>query len=183
MKACLVLLIAFACCTACSKSTRNAPPKNLQELRRSQPRAIWHDVTYVMTDSAKLKSRLTAPYVVERLEGPSSEVVRYFDRGFKLQFYRTDGALESTITANKGEFYETSGRAVARGNVVLVSAKNEQLKTEELTWLQATDKIRTDKNVTITTADEILYGEGMEANSNFSEYTIFKLKGTVRLKD
>jgi LPS export ABC transporter protein LptC len=173
-----IMVLAASCGTP-----REGPPKNLQALRQSQPRAVWHNVTYVMTDSARLKSKLTAPYVVERLEGPGAEAVRHFERGFKLEFYATSGVLESTITADDGEYYEKSGRAVARGNVVLVSAQNEQLKTEELTWLQATDKISTDKNVTITTADEILYGEGMEAASNFSTYEIRKLRGTVRLKD
>lgn len=161
------------------------PPENLEDLREGIPVAEWQDVTYTYTDSARLKARLTAPYIVERTnpESTTGENVQYLERGFFLTFFDATEAVQSTVTANTGEFYQQSGRAIARGNVVVTSAKNETLQTEELTWLRAEDKIRTDKPVTITTATEVLYGVGLESNTAFTEYTIFKLRGTVQLKD
>jgi len=42
-------------------------------------------------------------------------------------------------------------------------------------------KIYTDKFVRITTATEILTGEGMEANQDFSSWVILKPRGTIAL--
>lgn len=161
------------------------PPQNFEALREGIPNAEWFDITYTYTDSARLKARLLAPYVVERtkwrdkIELP----IQYFEKGFDLVFFDALGDTQSVVTANSGEFNRIDGEAVARGNVVVTSVKKEMLQTEELYWYQKEDKIRTDKPVTITTATEVLYGVGLESNTSFTEYTIFQLKGTVQLKD
>ena len=62
-----------------------------------------------------------------------------------------------------------------------VSKKNETLNAEELIWDEKNGKIYSDKFVKITTADEIIYGEGFEANEDFTNYKIKNIKGTINI--
>ena len=71
----------------------------------------------------------------------------------------------------------------AKRNVVVVNEKGEKLNTEHLIWEEEGDRITSDAFVKITTADEILMGEGLESNQSFTKYRIKKIKGTIRLKD
>jgi lipopolysaccharide assembly outer membrane protein LptD (OstA) len=50
-------------------------------------------------------------------------------------------------------------------------------------WNQAEKKIYATGFVRITTPDEIIYGNGLEAKEDFSEYTIKKVTGTVKIKN
>ena len=69
---------------------------------------------------------------------------------------------------------------IVRENVCVVNKKGEQLNTEELVWNQKLDKFYTDKKVKITTApNQVMYGEGLEANADFSWYKINNLKGNI----
>jgi len=52
-----------------------------------------------------------------------------------------------------------------------------------LIWLQDSSKIYTDEFVKITTADEIIMGEGMEANQDFTKWKIHKIKGIINIKE
>jgi hypothetical protein len=70
-----------------------------------------------------------------------------------------------------------------RGNVIVRNLqKGETLNTEELSWKPETKKIFTEKFVTITTADEILKGEGLDAMQDMTHYRIRKPLGVFSLK-
>lgn len=64
----------------------------------------------------------------------------------------------------------------------MVNEKNEKLNTEHLIWNERTKKIYSDDFVKITTPDEIIFGNGFEADQDFSRYKIMKIKGTINLK-
>ena len=66
----------------------------------------------------------------------------------------------------------------ASESVVLISSQGEKLETEELIWDERENKIYTDKKVIITTAKELIQGEGFESKPDFSEYSISKIQGT-----
>ena len=71
----------------------------------------------------------------------------------------------------------------ARKNVEVINEKGDKLNTEHLTYDMADGKLRSDEFVKITTADEIIYGTGLEANEDFSRYRIFNIKGIINLKN
>ena len=72
---------------------------------------------------------------------------------------------------------------LVRDKVEVVNTKNETLSTEELIWNNKTRRITSDKFVKIQTADEIIYGDGLDANEDMTNYRIKKISGTVRLKN
>ncbi|HRG51298.1 MAG TPA: LPS export ABC transporter periplasmic protein LptC, partial [Bacteroidia bacterium] len=71
----------------------------------------------------------------------------------------------------------------AKRNVVVINVKGEKLNTEHLIWDAVTKKIYTKEFVKITTKDEVLLGEGLTADQDFSKYTILHPTGTIAIND
>jgi hypothetical protein len=71
----------------------------------------------------------------------------------------------------------------AKGNVIIINEKGEQLNTEHIVWSQKKEQINSDAFVKITTKTEILMGDGLESNQSFTKYKIKKIRGTIQLKD
>lgn len=67
----------------------------------------------------------------------------------------------------------------ARNDVIVKNKKGETLNTEKLVWNEATGKFTSDVFVKITTASEVIMGQGFEANQDFTRYSIKKPKGSI----
>jgi precorrin-4 methylase len=70
----------------------------------------------------------------------------------------------------------------ARKNVEVINAKGEKLNTEEIIWDEQKKIIYSNAFVKISTGDEIIWGIGMEANEDFTDYVIKKVTGKVKVK-
>ena len=137
------------------------------------------DVLY--SDSGFVKMKLTAP-VLERYT-TANDPHMIFPKGMRTLFYDRQLNITSRLTAEYGIRYENSQRMEARKNVEVINERGDKLNTEHLTFDQADGKLRSDEFVKITTADEIIYGTGLEANEDFSRYRIFNIKGIINLKN
>lgn len=104
-------------------------------------------------------------------------------KGLKLVFYNDSMGVSSRLTANYGISYENSHEMIVRDNVQVVNVNGEIMNTEELIWNSKTEKITSDKFVKIQTKDEIIYGDGLEANQDLTNYKIRKIRGTIHLKN
>jgi LPS export ABC transporter protein LptC len=100
-----------------------------------------------------------------------------------VTFIGVDNKPETEMTAGYAVSYEGKGKMEARINVVVVNNKGETLKTQHLIWEEKTKKIYTHEFVTITTKEEILYGDGLESNQEFTKYRIKNIKGTIAVKE
>ena len=137
------------------------------------------DVLY--SDSGFVKMKLSGP-VLERYPNASDPYI-LFPKGMKTLFYDRALTITSRLSAEYGIRYENSQRMEARKNVEVINEKGDKLNTEHLTYDQADGKVHSDEFVKITTADEIIYGTGLEANEDFSRYRIFNIKGIINLKE
>jgi LPS export ABC transporter protein LptC len=99
--------------------------------------------------------------------------------GLRVLFYDDSMHLQSTLLAKYGRYFEQNGNVLVRDSVVVYNLKKEQLNTEELIWNEKLQKFYTEKFVKITTPTQIIYGNGLESNQNFSDYTILKVKGII----
>jgi LPS export ABC transporter protein LptC len=98
---------------------------------------------------------------------------REFPKGIYLEFYNAFGKLESTLRANHAYFFKNENQWRGRGKVEVKNIeKNEQLTTEEFFWKPAEERIFTDKFVTIKQQDDVVYGTGLEAKQDMSDYTL-----------
>ncbi len=105
-----------------------------------------------------------------------------FSDGIKILFYSATHQLESTLTGKYATAYENSHSMTARDSVVVVNVKGEVLNTDELVWDEDKKIIYSNSFVKITTGDEIIYGNGMTANENFTDYVIKHITGKIKVK-
>lgn len=137
------------------------------------------DVTIIYSEQGKIKLRL---YAKEFVRNESAKPA-YIDmnRNIKAIFYDDSGNVANTLTADSSRYYSTQGNVIVWDSVHIVSRKGEQLNTDELIWNQSIQKFFTEKPVRITTPTEVLYGNGMEANSDFTTYKIINPTGMVQV--
>lgn len=134
------------------------------------------NIEVLYSDSARVKVKMTAP-VMNRYatDKPYLEM----PKGIDLKFFDNDMHVISTLTANYAVRRDQENIMEAKNNVVVVNQKGEQLNTEHLIWNEKTRKIYSDVFAKITTKDEIIYGNGFEANEDFSKYKINQVKGII----
>lgn len=113
---------------------------------------------------------------------PSEEDPRdEFSNGVKVITYNKGGGFESQIDADNATNFPKRKLMIARDSVVLKNYEGKMLQTEKLTWDDEAQRIYTDEFVKITTPTEVLYGDGLEAKPDFSEYEIKNIKGRIKV--
>lgn len=139
------------------------------------------DVTIIYSEEGKSKIRMYATeFVRNEIAKPQYVDMR---KGLKVEFFEdSTNDIESTLTALYARWYEGKGNVLIRDSVVVVNSKGETLRTEELIWNQKVRKFYTEKFVRITTPDQVMYGDGLEANEDFTWYRIKNPKGVVRVE-
>lgn len=137
------------------------------------------DVTIIYSEEGITKVRLFAKEFIkkETSKPPYTEM----KEGLKVEFFNDSLKVISTLTARYGRYYEEAGNVIIRDSVVVINEKGEELHTEELIWNQNIRKIFTEKFVRINTPTQIMYGQGLEANEDFSWYRIKKPTGIVQV--
>lgn len=141
------------------------------------------NVEIMYSDSARVRAKLTGPKL-DRYAG----VKPYMElpKGLEIIFYDEHHKEQTKLTADYGIGFD-SGNGMehmeAKRNVVVINQKGDKLNTEHLIWNAITKKIFTDEFVKITTKDEIIWGDGLVANQDFSDYTIKNVRGQINVKD
>ena len=126
-------------------------------------------------EHSKVKMILRAKKVLEFQNGDQE-----FPEGIYIEFFDLTGAKSSTLRANTAHYYKQENRWKGQGKVEVFNIeKGQQLHTEELFWSPAQRKIYTDKFVTIKDQTDVIYGTGMIANQDMSNYSIKNITGTL----
>lgn len=156
--------------------------KEVEQLTKVEniPLKKGKNVELIYSEDAAVKIKVSAPKMEEYAnEEPYLEM----SEGIKVVFYDSLKQVNTTLTANYAIHRISKNIMEAKNDVVVVNEKGEQLNTEHLVWSQDSAKIYSDEFVKITTTDEILMGEGFEANEDFTKWKIHKIKGTINLKE
>lgn len=138
------------------------------------------DAEIIYSDSGMVKMKIIGPKL-DRYAGEKAHIV--FPAGVNMLFYDDSLKVNSTLKADYGIRYETEGGMEAKRNVEVVNVKGEKLNTEHLIWDEAKDRIYTEVFVKITRGNEVMYGDGLESNQDFTKYRIKNFKGTIYLND
>lgn len=147
------------------------------------PQQQAEDVLMYYSENGEVVFELSSPKVETYQEDTARTI---FPKGFEVVFYDSTGNnIRSKLTANYGIKNDKQKIMIARGNVIINNyEKNERLNTEELIWNQRQKRIYTDKFVTITTDEQVFYGEeGMESDESFNSWTIKKLSGKMEIEE
>ena len=137
-------------------------------------------VTIYYSNNGILKAKMQSKTFIHN----TSAVPPYINmsNGLRVDFYSADGILNNTLTAKNGRYFEQSNNVIVTDSVVVKNIKNEKLQTQELIWNEKTQQFFTEKAVTITTPTQIIYGDGMQSNQDFSNYKILNVKGIIQVK-
>jgi LPS export ABC transporter protein LptC len=168
-----ILFLSLAAC--------NNDPEQIKALTsgRTKTEDRAEDVTVIYSKEGKVKMRLFAKEFVRNSLAKHPYIDMNTD--IKAEFYNDSGQIESTLTADSSRYYEDQGNVLVWDSVQVIRKAGEQLNTSELVWNNSVEKFFTEKSVRIATATEVIYGDGMEANRDFSWYQILKPKGTVQV--
>lgn len=154
------------------------------ENHKKLPLESSKNVEFIYSDSAVVRARLKAPQI-DRYGGKKPYLE--MPLGMNVIFYQEDKKEQTKLTANYGIGYDNGNGVMekmeAKGNVIVINEKGEKLNTEHLIWNTFTQKIYTDAFVKITTKDQVIWGDGMEADQDFSEYKIKNVQGEIDIKD
>ncbi len=175
----VILFIGFSACENDVAVVNSVTFGNEKQL----PVESSKNVEFIYSDSARVRSKLNAPKIDHYLgKKPYYEM----PSGMTVVFYDSHRKEQTKLTANYGIGYDTGNgmeKVEAKGNVIVINEKKDKLNTEHLIWNAITHKIYTDEFVKITTKDEVIWGDGLEANEDFSEYEIKNVKGQIDIKD
>jgi LPS export ABC transporter protein LptC len=164
------LLVTLA---SCNKTEIKEPIEYTGPLREIEKVELYY------SENDHVKVKMTAPVVYEFQNGD-----REFPKGIYLEFYTETDQLESTLRANHAYYFKKENQWRGRGKVEVKNmAKNEQLNTEELFWEPQDERIHTDKFVTIRQQEDVIYGTGLEAKQDMSDYTITNPTGEFAVKE
>lgn len=169
----VVAMLLFSCETDINKinelDVENLPSQNAKE------------ITIVRTDSSRIVTIIYAPEVENfySLEKPYT----IFPKGMKVKSFKNYPIVESSLRCNKAKHLKNEQLWIGQDDVEVVNDLGNKLNTEELYWDVEKGKIYTDKDVRITTNNEIIYGKGLTADQDFKEYEILEPKGTIYIDD
>ena len=166
--------LVFLSCTNDLNDVMRLPGNKLS------PSQVGDSVTMLYTDSAKIKIMLKANRML-MFQKNVSEPITVLPKGVFVTFFDEDEKVSATLKANYGVRYDVSKRMEVKYAVEVVNRNGEKLETEKLVWNEISKKIYTDAFVKITTARQIIMGQGMESNQDFTQYQLKKVTGTIQL--
>ena len=130
------------------------------------------------SDSARVTVKVNA---AEMNRFDTGAAVTILPKGLHVEFYDDEMIVISKLDAKYAIRYDSEQVMEARDSVVVVNIKGEKLQSEKLIWNEKAAKIFSDEFVTITTSDKVIYGDGFEADQDFTNYRIFKIRGTITI--
>ena len=136
------------------------------------------DCEIIYSDSSKVRVLLSAA-IMNRFNHEKKYVE--IEDGLKVQFFDESGKKESELLSDYAIIDEENDVMQAQKNVVVRNLNGDVLESETLNWSQEKQEIFTDDFIKITTANEVIFGQGLVSNQNFTKYTIKKIKGTISI--
>ncbi len=173
-----MLMVLGISLSACENDLKKV--EKIASNEASLPVEVSKDVELIYSDSSIVRAKLLTPTLkFYKVNNAYHEM----PDGLFVEFYGPNKNIESTLSAKYGRKFQNQGIIEVRDSVVVINEKGERLDTERLIWNEKTKKIYTNSFVRITTLKDVMFGEGMEANQNFTNYRIYKYRGSVSLEE
>ena len=139
-----------------------------------------NDVKLLYSEAALLKVKLTTARQY-RYQNDN----RKYPKPVNIVFYGPNGEAVTTLQSDSGRYDKAKDLYTVVGHVVVINKqKQEKLLTPELNWNPVTKKVFTEKRVTVISqlTGEKLYGLGLDANQDFTNYRIRKPTGVFNVE-
>lgn len=179
-----ILYIAFLICgITFALISCTTDPETINRVTKHEKIAMYeaHNVRILYSDSAQILFSMKTVYVRDfaKNDTPYTE----YPKGIEVVHYsKYPNDTSAKLTANYAIRWPARKVWEAKSKVVCMNVKKEVLHTEYLVWDEAKQKIYTDKFVKITTPTDVITGDGMEANQDFTNWRIKKVRGMISVK-
>ena len=171
-----LLIIHFIVLLACEE-----PKQTKKVAGYTGPIEEINDVKLLYSEAALLKVKLTTP---KQYRYGNDD--RKYPKPVSIIFYGPAGEEVTTLRSDSGRYNKAKDLYTVMGNVVVINKqKQEKLLTPELNWNPVTKKVFTEKRVMVLSqmTGEKLYGIGMDANQDFTQYSIRKPTGIFNAEE
>lgn len=166
------IILLFACENDLRKVEQISAKKMLVPVDKST------GVEIIYSDSAIVKAKLITPELLNfKTDKPYIEM----NKGVTVIFYDRYQQESSRVRADYAIRRERENIVELKRNVVATNVKGETFKSEELIWDETKKRFYSNRLVSITSNQNILYGTSFWANEDFSYYEIVQSTGDLRL--
>lgn len=174
-----VLLAVYFLLSACQSNKPEAIAAITN--REDIPSLIVEELETTITDSGKVKIRFITPEMLQY--DRKKEPYRDFPKGLHCIMYQSNGEIDAQIKCRNAIYYDKEELWELNIDVEAINQKGEVLSTEQLFWDMKTEKIYSEKFVTITQGPNVYTGTGMEADQNMDNWRIKNLTGDLELEE
>lgn len=177
------LFALLICCSiifvACQPPKDTSLPQEEEFEEYTGPVLTFDNVETYYSQSALVKLRLVAP-TQWHMEN-NDEI---FPDGIHITFFDKDVKEKTTLISDSACYIAEIKTYRMLGNVVVHNTiENQKLETPVLNLDERSNEIFTDTNIVVTTEKEVIYGIGLRAKQDFSQYKIAKPTGIFALKN
>ncbi len=145
------------------------------------PRQSMIDAEIVYTDSGRIQLKIAAPEI--HYYDEAAEQYTEFPYGVFAEFFDRNENVESQLSSKYAIYYTGKELWEAKDSVVVINHAGEILNTEQLFWDEKNQIIYSNSFVKVTRPDEVIMGEGFEADETFKRWKIKKIQGTIYVHD
>lgn len=168
----LGILLQFAC----ENDLRDVEQISAKKTSIAVDKSIGVEIIY--SDSALVRAKLITPELLNyKTEKPYVEM----KKGVTVIFYDPNQQETSRIRSDYAIRRENEKFVELKKNVVATNIKGETFKSDELIWDETKKRFYSNKLVTITSRDNLLYGTSFWSNEDFSYYEIVQSTGDLKL--
>ena len=146
----------------------------------NEPIGIDYNINLKYTDSGKVKANLLSKKHLDfsNRDFPYHQCVD----GVTLYIYDKNNQ-KSTIISDNAYIYKNTDLIDMQDNVVITTYDNRVLKTEQLFYDQKKDWVSTNKPVSFKTKDDLIYGNGFDSNTDFSNAEVLEVTGDILIEE
>ena len=164
--------------TACENDLKDV--EKISSRKVSIPIDKSTGVTIIYSDSAVVKAKLITPELLNyKTEKPYMEM----NKGITVYFYDENQQEINKVTADYAIRREHEKMVELKRNVVVTNIKGQTFTSEELFWDENQRRFYSNRLVTISSEDDVLYGNSFWANEDFSYYEINRGTGQIHVQD
>ena len=185
---CSVIIVASSCLVNNNNEKANKKPQELElepelELDQSDELSEQRSIQVIINGSFSYSEKGEIKNVLEagKLERFEDNDIWEVEDGFTLYISGDKTSNQATLSGGRGVYDSKIGHLIARDDVVLVNNEGDRLKTEYLVWSNDSDKVHTNRPVSVETSTGILFGRGLVADGSFENYKILEPTGSFDL--
>ncbi len=160
-------------CTSCLLFSCEEKKKNVIVQKYNGPQMTMDNLSVMFSDSGKTTVKFTT---AKQLKLQNEDDI--YPKAVYVTFFDKNSVEYSSLRGDSGRYFKNEGLYKVMGNVFFFNRLQQQsLSTDLLFWSPVKKKIYTDLKFVIKTPKEELNGVGMEADQDFTHYTMRKAKG------